>query len=121
MLVTTTSQVSGWEIQRVCGEAVGLTVRNRAAFAQPQYPGYPPDPAMMIRGLSDARAEAIARMLEVARAKGANVVVGLRFDTTDLGEGLSELCACGTAVVAIPVDDGARQTATALGYSQPDD
>jgi uncharacterized protein YbjQ (UPF0145 family) len=121
MLVVTTSDISGWEIQRVCGEAVGLTVRNRAVFAQPQYPGYPPDAQAMARGLTDARNEVLARMIEHARAKGGNAVVGLHFDSTDLGDGLSELCAYGTAVVAAPADDAAKQTAAALGYTQPED
>ena len=121
MLVVTTSAISGWEVQRVCGEAVGLTVRNRAAFGQPQYPGYGPDTNAMARALNDARTEVIARMIEHARAKGGNAVVGLRFDSTDLGDGLSELCAYGTAVVAAPADDAAKQTAAALGYTQPDE
>ena len=121
MLVVTTSDISGWEVQRVCGEAVGLAVRNRAVFAQPQYQGYPPDPQAMARALTDARNEALARMIEHARAKGGNAVVGLSFDTTDFGEGLSELCAYGTAVVAAPLDDAAKQTAAALGYTQPED
>jgi hypothetical protein len=46
-------------------------------------------------------------------------VVGFRFDTSELGETWSEICAYGTAVVAVPVDDGARQTAMELGYGQP--
>lgn len=121
MLVVTTADISGWEIQRVCGEAVGLTVRNKAVFAQPQYQGYPPDPQTMARALTDARNEVLARMIEHARAKGGNAVVGLRFDTTELGDGLSELCAYGTAVVAAPADDAAKQTAAALGYTQPED
>ena len=34
MLVVTTNDIPGWEIQRVCGEVFGLTVRSRNAFAQ---------------------------------------------------------------------------------------
>ena len=34
MLVVTTNDLPGWEIQRVCGEVFGLTVRSRNAFAQ---------------------------------------------------------------------------------------
>ena len=30
----TTNEISGWQIQRVCGEVFGLTVRSRNAFAQ---------------------------------------------------------------------------------------
>ena len=58
-------------------------------------------------------------MLEHARAKGGNAVIGMRFDTSEMGDVWTELCAYGTAVVAIPVTDGAKQTAAALGYGQP--
>lgn len=122
MLVVTTSDIPGWEIQRVCGEVFGVTARSRAMLSQ-RVPG--PAPAYggelqgLVRGLSDSHHEAIGRMLEGVRLKGGNAVVGMRFDSSDLGDGWSELCAYGTAVVAIPVDEGAKSTATALGYGQP--
>jgi len=34
MLVVTMNDIPGWEIQRVCGEVFGLTVRSRNAFPQ---------------------------------------------------------------------------------------
>jgi hypothetical protein len=43
----------------------------------------------------------------------------MRFDTSDIGDTWTEICAYGTAVIAIPLDDGARQTAAELGYGQP--
>jgi hypothetical protein len=61
----------------------------------------------------------MARMLEHARQKGGNAVIGMRFDTSEMGDVWTELCAYGTAVVAVPVDEAARQTAAALGYGQP--
>jgi hypothetical protein len=61
----------------------------------------------------------MGRMLEAARQKGGNAVIGMRFDTSEMGETWTELCAYGTAVVAVPVNDAARQTAQALGYSAP--
>lgn len=122
MLVVTTPEISGWEIQRVCGEAVGVAVRSRAMLTQ-RAPGgqpmYGPELQALMKLLADSRQEAIARMLDVVRAKGGNAVVGLRFDSADLGDGWNELCAYGTAVVAVPVDDAAKATATALGYGQP--
>jgi uncharacterized protein YbjQ (UPF0145 family) len=108
MLVVTTDQIDGWEIQRVCGEVYGVALRANPA---PDSDGE--------KGLSDTRGEVITRMLDQARTKGGNAVVGLRFDSSGAGSEGSELCAYGTAVVAVPVDDGARQTATALGYGQP--
>jgi hypothetical protein len=67
----------------------------------------------------DSRNEVMGRMLEHARQKGGNAVIGMRFDTSEMGDVWTELCAYGTAVVAIPVDEGAKQTAAALGYGQP--
>jgi hypothetical protein len=61
----------------------------------------------------------MGRMLEEARGRGGNAVVGMRFDTSDLGDVWTEVCAYGTAVVAIPLDEGARQTAAELGYGMP--
>jgi uncharacterized protein YbjQ (UPF0145 family) len=119
MLVTTTMDLPGWEIQRVCGEVFGLTVRSRNAFSQmgaglkSMFGG---ELQGMTRNLIDSRNEVMGRMLEAARARGGNAVIGMRFDTSEMGETWTEICAYGTAVVAIPIDDGARQTAAALGY-----
>jgi uncharacterized protein YbjQ (UPF0145 family) len=109
MLVVTTDQITGWEVQRVCGEVFGVALR-----AHPAQDGDGADTS-----LTDARNDVISKMLEQTRTKGGNAVVGLRFDSSGLGADGSELCAYGTAVVAVPVDEGARQTATALGYGQP--
>ena len=106
MLIVTTDALPGWQVHRVCGEVYGVVLR---AVTGPEAE----------RALVASRAEAIARMLDQARARGGNAVVGLRFDASALGDGTGELCAAGTAVVAVPVDEPARQTAAALGYGPP--
>jgi uncharacterized protein YbjQ (UPF0145 family) len=122
MLVTTTYEIHGWQIQRVCGEVFGLTVRSRNVFSQmgaglkSMFGG---ELQGMTKNLMDSRNEAMGRMLEAARAKGGNAVVAFRFDTCELGDVWTEICAYGTAVVAAPTDEGARQTAAALGYGAP--
>ena len=137
MLVVTTNDIPGWEIQRVCGEVFGLTVRSRNAFSQmgaglkSMFGG---ELQGMTKNLSDSRNEVMGRMLEHARSKGGNfvdgrvadlrskggnAVIGMRFDTSEMGDIWTELCAYGTAVVAIPVDEAAKQTATSLGYGNP--
>jgi uncharacterized protein YbjQ (UPF0145 family) len=122
MLVVTTNEIPGWDIQRVCGEVFGLTVRSRNAFSQmgaglkSMFGG---ELQGMTKNLTDSRNEVMGRMLEHARAKGGNAVIGMRFDTSEMGDTWTELCAYGTAVVAIPMDDGAKQTAAALGYGVP--
>jgi uncharacterized protein YbjQ (UPF0145 family) len=122
MMVVTTNEIPGWEIQRVCGEVFGLTVRSRNAFSQlgagfkSMFGG---ELQGMTRNLIDSRNEVMARMLDAARAKGANAVIGMRFDTSEMADTWTELCAYGTAVVAVPVTDAAKQTAQALGYGTP--
>ena len=122
MLVVTTNEIPGWQIQRVCGEVFGLTVRSRNAFSQlgagfkSMFGG---ELQGMTKNLTDSRNEVMSRMLEHAREKGANAVIGMRFDTSEMGDVWTELCAYGTAVVAVPLDDAARQTAAELGYGQP--
>ena len=121
MMVVTTNEIPGWEIQRVCGEVFGLTVRSRNAFSQigagfkSMFGG---ELQGMTKNLAESRNEVMGRMLEHARAKGGNAVIGMRFDTSEMGDTWTELCAYGTAVVAIPVSDAAKQTAQALGYGQ---
>ena len=49
--------------------------------------------------LSDAREEAFGRMVEQAQAKGANAVLNVRFTTSSVAQGASEILAYGSAVV----------------------
>src|SRR4249919_3122086 len=122
MLVTTTNEIPGWQIQRVIGEVFGLTVRSRNAFSQTgaglksMFGG---ELQGMTKNLSDSRNEVMNRMLDAARARGGNAVIGMRFDTSEMGNTWTEICAYGTAVVAVPTDDAAKQTAAELGYGAP--
>jgi putative heavy-metal-binding protein len=72
----------------------------------------------MTANLINSRNEVMGRMIDEARNRGANAVVAMRFDTSEMGETWTELCAYGTAVVAVPITDAARETASRLGYSQ---
>jgi uncharacterized protein YbjQ (UPF0145 family) len=122
MMVVTTNEIPGWEIQRVCGEVFGLTVRSRNAFSQigagfkSMFGG---ELQGMTRNLVESRNEVMGRMLEAARQKGGNAVIGMRFDTSEMADTWTELCAYGTAVVAVPVSDAAKETARAMGYGAP--
>ncbi|WP_201591909.1 YbjQ family protein [Psychrobacter sp. Pi2-51] len=53
--------------------------------------------------LEESRQEAIDRMIVKAEALGADAVVGLRFSTSSIAQGASELFVYGTAVKAVPV------------------
>lgn len=119
MLIVTTNDIPGWEIQRVCGEVFGLTVRSRNAFSQmgasfkSMFGG---ELQGMTKNLSESRNEAMNRLMDEARNRGGNAIIGMRFDTTEIGEVWTEICAYGTAVQAVPVTEAARYTASQLGY-----
>jgi hypothetical protein len=54
--------------------------------------------------LEDSRRHAMDRMIENARLLGANAVVSMRFDSSEMGQQLTEIVAYGTAVVAVPAE-----------------
>ena len=103
MLIATTNELPGYAIDEVYGEVFGLTVRSRNAFSQVgaglksmlggELKG-------MTKALVDSRTDVIQRMTEGAEAKGANAVVAMRFDTSEMGNTWTEICAYGTAVRA---------------------
>jgi len=101
MLITTMNDVPGHEITDVYGEVFGLTVRSRnigsqiGAGLKSIFGG---ELKGMTKALADSRTEVIERMTEEAEAKGANAVVAMRFDTSEMGDTWTEICAYGTAV-----------------------
>jgi uncharacterized protein YbjQ (UPF0145 family) len=52
--------------------------------------------------LEDARREAVDRLVENSTAMGANAVVMMRFDSSEMGQTMSEIVAYGTAMVVEP-------------------
>jgi hypothetical protein len=62
-------------------------------------PGGPSTRAIPTWLLDEARQVAVERMIDAARDRGANAVIGMRFDTSDISTNASELLAYGTAVV----------------------
>ena len=105
MLITTMNDVPGHEITDVYGEVFGLTVRSRnigsqiGAGLKSIFGG---ELKGMTKALADSRTEVIQRMTEEAEAKGANAVVAMRFDTSEMGDTWTEICAYGTAVKISP-------------------
>ena len=101
MLITTTNDVPGHAIEDVYGEVFGLTVRSRnigsqmGAGLKSMFGG---ELKGMTKALADSRSEVIQRMVEEAESKGANAILGMRFDTSDMGGTWTEICAYGTAV-----------------------
>jgi len=101
MLITTMNDVPGNAVEDVYGEVFGLTVRSRNIGSQigaglksilgGELGG-------MTKMLAEGREQAIARLVEAAEAKGANAIIAMRFDTSELGNTWTEICAYGTAV-----------------------
>lgn len=103
MLIVTTDGLAGYEIRSVLGEVVGTAVQTDQARPAPG--ASPSSGTFRVStgeqqgiGLGAARREAVDRLRDEARRKGANTVVGMRFDTVALTGGGYEVCAYGTAV-----------------------
>lgn len=105
MLVVTTNDLPGYRVERVIGEVFGLTVRSRNVFTQIGA-GLKALVGGELRGMTktlvDSRNEAMARLVETAQAQGANAILAMRFDATEVGQGWQEICAYGTAAVVAP-------------------
>jgi uncharacterized protein YbjQ (UPF0145 family) len=101
VLITTMNDVPGYTIEEVFGEVFGLTVRSRNIGSQVGA-GFKSllggELKGMTKALVDSRAQVTQRMIEEAEAKGANAVVAMRFDTSEMGGNWTEICAYGTAV-----------------------
>jgi uncharacterized protein YbjQ (UPF0145 family) len=69
----------------------------------------------MTKDLAESRDEAMARLMNEARNRGGNAIVGMRFNTTEVGDVWTEICVYGTAVQAVPVTDAAGYTASHYG------
>jgi uncharacterized protein YbjQ (UPF0145 family) len=67
--------------------------------------------------MTEARREAVGRMLSQAQALGANAVVNVRFTTSQVANGAAELYAYGTAVVAVAQSAAPEAPAGAAGVS----
>ena len=100
--ITTALELPDATVRENLGIAFGLVVRSMglsrnvtAAFSSlrkgevPQYTEL----------LEDARRHAIDRMVANAKLLGANAIVSMRFDSSEMGNGLTEVVAYGTAVV----------------------
>jgi uncharacterized protein YbjQ (UPF0145 family) len=87
--------VPGREISEIVGDVVGVVARTREL--RPDLRGGNPVAGYVVM-LTDSRQDAVARMVEMAVAAGADAVVGLRFDCSEITQSLSEVAAYGTAV-----------------------
>lgn len=102
MILSTTFDVHGRQVAQQLGLVRGNVVRSRF-IGRDLVAGL----RMIVGGeiheytklLAESREQALDRMVEQARALGADAIVGVRFETTDAGQGqATEVLAYGTAV-----------------------
>jgi len=103
--VTTALELPGLIVKENLGVAFGLVVRSMgvaksfgAAFKTLRQG----EVTQYTELLENSRRHAMGRMIENARLLGANAVVSMRFDSSSIGQELTEIIAYGTAVVVAP-------------------
>jgi len=107
LILLTTDEVPGRRVERVIGLVRGNTVRARhvgkdiGALFKNLVGG---EVVEYTKLLSEAREQALDRMVADARARGADAVVCLRFASSEIAAGASEFMAYGTAVKLAPED-----------------
>lgn len=103
--MTTAFSLPGMTVEQDLGVAFGLVVRSMGAIKsigagfKAMRQG---EVTQYTELLEDSRRHAIDRMIENAQLLGANGVVAMRFDSSEIGQQLTEIVAYGTAVVARP-------------------
>lgn len=104
-IVTTFEPPPGFEVERVIGPVWGITVRSRSvvgtacAGCQTIFGG---EITMFTELANTTRNEAMDRLERQARHLGANAILGMRFDSSELMQNTNEIVAYGTAVVVRP-------------------
>ena len=100
-IVVTTYDIDGAEIEKHIGLVQGSTVRARN-FGSDLLAGLKNVVGGELVGysklLKTSREQAYARMIEDAKSKGADAILGFRFQTSTVAQGAAEILAYGTAV-----------------------
>jgi uncharacterized protein YbjQ (UPF0145 family) len=115
MPVVTTPYIPGFRVSRVIGITYGLIVRSRG-LGRNIVAGFRSlgggEITEYTQLLEQVRHEALTRLVAHAQSLGANAVIGVGFDTSEMGEVMTEVLAYGTAVVVEP--DGAAAQPVSL-------
>jgi uncharacterized protein YbjQ (UPF0145 family) len=98
--VVTVDSLPGREIAEVVGDVLGVVARGRDLPPELRGGGME---AGYVSMLSRSRQDAVARAVEMAESAGADAIVGLRFDCSEITQNLSEVVAYGTAVKLVPL------------------
>lgn len=103
ILVVTTEGIPGYEVRAVIGEVVGVTARSFNPFVEGVKSLNGRLNPQLQRLLTQIREDAVSQLADSAEARGANAVIGMRFDHRGVTNAWNEVCAYGTAVIAVPV------------------
>ena len=104
-MVTTAFTLDGYAIERNLGIVRGIIVRSRSvlgtlgASLQTLVGG---DITLFSNLCEETRAHSFQRMAEHAAQLGANAIIGVRYDATEIMQGVTEVLCYGTAVVVKP-------------------
>jgi uncharacterized protein YbjQ (UPF0145 family) len=107
-MTTTAFTIDGYRISKTLGLVRGITVRSRSIFGtigaslQTLFGG---NISLFTALCEKTRADAFDMMVKHAQDVGANAVIGVRYDATELMTGVSEVLCYGTAVVVEPERD----------------
>jgi uncharacterized protein YbjQ (UPF0145 family) len=104
-ITTTESELKGYRVMSRMGVVRGITVRSRSVFGTfgaklQQIVGG--DISLLTDLCEDTRARAFALCVEHAEALGANALVAVRYDATEIMSGVSEVLCYGTAMRVVP-------------------
>lgn len=103
-MTTTAFEIEGQRVTANHGVVRGVTVRSRSIFGtigaslQTLVGG---DITLFSELCEKTRAEAFDMMLQHAEELGANAVIGVRYDATEVMGGVNEVLCYGTAVTAV--------------------
>ncbi|MBS1904485.1 MAG: YbjQ family protein [Bacteroidetes bacterium] len=104
-MTSTTFDLPGYTVTKNLGIVRGIVVRSRSVFGnmaagiQTLFGG---NITIYTNLCEQAREESYALLLEHAERLGANAIVGLRYDATEIAAGIAEVLCYGTAVVVAP-------------------
>lgn len=101
MIIVTTNEIPGFRILAVQGEVMGLTVRSRdfgASWVASWKSIGGGEISEFTSLLYESRQEVMGRMVADAQHRGANAIVAMRFDASEIAGQWTEICAYGTAV-----------------------
>lgn len=109
MLIVTSNDIPGYRVVAVLGEVMGMTVRSAnigANFVAGLRSIGGGEVNEYTKLVYESRQQVMERMWGDAVARGGNGIIAMRFDTGEIGQAFSEVCAYGTAVVVEPIPEG---------------